>query len=57
MRIDRDVLAEIDKVAMQMNYPNRSFIIEGVMANVVAEMKGDALYRYAVQGLKKISQM
>ena len=57
MRIDRDVLAEIDKVAMQMNYPNRSFIIEGVLANVVAEMKGDALYRYAVQGVKKIQQM
>ena len=57
MRIDRDVLAEIDKVAMQMNYPNRSFIIEGVLANVVAEMKGDALYRYAVQGVTKIQQM
>lgn len=57
MRIDRDVLAEIDIVAEKMSYPNRSFIIEGVLANVVAEMKGDALYRYAVQGLKKIQQM
>lgn len=56
MRIDRDILAEIDKVAVKMNYPNRSFIIEGVLANVVAEKKGDALYSYAVQGAKKIQQ-
>lgn len=57
MRLDRDIIAEIDKVAGKMNYPNRSFIIEGVLANVVAEMKGDALFRYALQGAKKIRQM
>lgn len=57
MRIDREIIAEIDKAVEQMNYPNRSFVIEGILANAVTEMKGDELYRYAVKGLKKIPQM
>lgn len=57
MRLDRDIIAEIDEVAGRMSYPNRSFLIEGILANAVAEMKGEKLYRYAVQGLKKIQQM
>lgn len=57
MRIDRNVMAEIDNAAKQLAIPNRSFVIEGILANAVAEMKGDELYRYAVQGIKKIPQM
>lgn len=57
MRLDRDIIAKIDEVAGKMSYPNRSFLIEGILANAVAKMKGEELYRYAVQGLKKIQQM
>lgn len=57
MRIDRDVLAEIDNAATQLTIPNRSLIIEGILANAVTEMKGKELYRYAMMGRKKIPGM
>lgn len=57
MRIDRDVLAEIDNAGKKLTIPNRSLIIEGILANAVTEMKGDELYRYAMMGRKKIPGM
>lgn len=57
MRIDRNVMAEIDKAATCVNIPNRSLIIEGILANAVSERKGSELYQYALQGLKKIAQL
>ena len=57
VRIDRNVLSEIDKAATNTNIPNRSLIIVGILANVVTKKKGSELYDYALQGLKKVSQL
>lgn len=57
MRIDRKVMTEIDKAATCVGIPNRSLIIEGILANAVFERKGSELYQYALQGLKKIEQL